>query len=113
MNNKEIRIRCWIDLEGRKFFGPGKAQLLGLIRQCGSISKAAQEMGISYRKAWSMVDDLNHRGQKPYVILQKGGKKGGGADLTATGEKVIQAYEKLCQKINLAVHSEAEILDLI
>jgi molybdate transport system regulatory protein len=113
MNKKEIRFRCWIDIDGSKFFGPGKAELLDLIRQFGSISKAAHEMGISYRKAWSMVDDLNQRGQKPFVTLQKGGKKGGGAELTASGEKVVAAYHKMIRKIDTVIQSETGFLDLI
>ena len=74
---KELRNRCWIDIDGKKFFGPGRAQLLVMIDKNGSLSKAAKEMGMSYRKAWSMVEDMNQRGQQPYVELHKGGTQGG------------------------------------
>lgn len=111
---KELKIRCWIDIDGKKFFGPGRAQLLMMIDKNGSLSKAAKEMGMSYRKAWSMVEDMNLRGQQPYVELHKGGTKGGGAELTETGKKVLSTFLKMNDKITATVqqHTE-EMLGLI
>ncbi len=113
MKNKEIRLRCWIDIDGEKFFGPGPAQLLELIEKEGSIAKAAKGMGMSYKKAWDIVDDLNTRGQKPFVISRKGGEKGGGAELTETGKKVMLKYHSLTDKLNSIIEKDAEILKLI
>lgn len=113
MKKKEIRIRCWVDINGVRFFGPGRAELLQLIEESGSISKAAKEMGMSYKKAWNMVDEMNSRGQKPYVTLQAGGQKGGGAELTEAGKKVVIAYNKLMSKINALVNKETELLKYI
>ncbi|MDF0716107.1 winged helix-turn-helix domain-containing protein [Muricauda sp. 334s03] len=112
--SKELKIRCWIDIDGKKFFGTGRAQLLMMIEKNGSLSKAAKEMGMSYRKAWAMVDDMNQRGQQPYVELHKGGIKGGGAELTEVGKKVLASFQKMNDKINETVqqHTE-EILRLI
>jgi len=112
--NKELKLRCWIDIDGKKFFGPGRAQLLMMIDKNGSLSKAAKEMGMSYRKAWSMVEDMNLRGQRPYVELHKGGAQGGGAELTEAGKKVLSTFIQMNTKINetLAQH-KYEILDLI
>ncbi|WP_318308690.1 winged helix-turn-helix domain-containing protein [Flagellimonas crocea] len=113
-NGKELRIRCWIDIDGRKFFGPGRAELLMMIDKNGSLSKAAKEMGMSYRKAWSMVEDMNQRGNRPYVELHKGGTKGGGAELTETGKKVLSAFQKMTDKINETVEQHTnEMLGLI
>ena len=75
---KQLRVRCWIDIDGERFFGPGRAELLQLIQETGSISKAAKSMGMSYKKAWEMVEGLNANGRKPYVIAHKGGRKGWG-----------------------------------
>ena len=74
----------------------------------------AKEMGMSYRKAWSMVEDMNHRGQQPYVELHKGGAQGGGAELTETGKKVLSTFIKMNAKINetVAQHTD-EMLGLI
>jgi molybdate transport system regulatory protein len=110
---KTIRVRCWVDMDGVKFFGPGRAELLQLIEKSGSIAQAAKEMGMSYRKAWAMVDEMNSRGRKPYVTRYKGGENGGGAELTETGRKVLTAYRKFMEKIDTLVDREAELLKLI
>jgi molybdate transport system regulatory protein len=77
---KQLKFRCWIDIDGERFFGPGRAELLQLIDETGSISKAAKAMGMSYKKAWAMVDGLNEHGRKPYVI-----SRGSGVDSNGTG----------------------------
>ena len=113
-SEKELKIRCWIDIEGKKFFGPGRAQLLMMIDKNGSLSKAAKEMGMSYRKAWSMVEDMNQRRQQPYVELHKGGAQGGGAELTETGKKVLSSFIQMNDKIKETVAQHAdEMLGLI
>jgi len=110
---KVIRVRCWVDVDGVKFFGPGRAELLELIHESGSIAQAAKEMGMSYRKAWAMVDEMNSRGKKPYVTRYKGGEKGGGAELTETGRQVLAAYRKFTRKLESLVDRESELLKLI
>jgi len=110
---KQIRVRCWVDIDGEKFFGPGRAELLQLIGETGSISKAAQSMGMSYKKAWAMVDEMNSKASKPYVIAQKGGQKGGGTELTDAGKKVIEAYNKLTDRLKAIVEKEKTLLSLI
>ena len=113
MKKKEIRVRCWIDVDGVKFFGPGRAELLILIAESGSIAKAAKAMGMSYKKAWDMVSELNTRSGKPFVIAHKGGEKGGGATLTENAKKVIAGYQKLTEKLNSIIKKDHSILDLI
>lgn len=111
--NKEIRVRCWIEIDGTKFFGPGPATLLELIQSEGSLSGAAKMMGMSYKKAWDIVTDLNTRGQAPYVVSHKGGGKGGGAELTAKGEEVVGKFRELNKKLIALKDSENELLSLI
>ena len=113
MKNKQIRVRCWIDIDGVKFFGPGRAELLELIDQEGSIAKAAKRMGMSYKKAWDMVDEMNTRGRKPFVISRKGGDKGGGASLTETGRMVVDQYRALMAKLDAVAEKNTAILNLI
>lgn len=105
---KELRNRCWIDIDGKKFFGPGRAQLLVMIDKNGSLSKAAKEMGMSYRKAWSMVEDMNQRGQQPYVELHKGGTQGGGAKLTPQGKKVLTAFQHMNAQIQATLEQHTQ-----
>ncbi|CAG5074653.1 hypothetical protein DYBT9623_05340 [Dyadobacter sp. CECT 9623] len=95
MNRKtEIRIRHWVFIEETKFFGPGRYELLEHIAETGSIAKAATAMGLSYKKAWAMVDAMNTLGTSPYVLTQKGGTHGGGAIITETGKQVMEAYKR-------------------
>lgn len=109
----EIRIRHWVYKDGIKFFGPGRVELLEGIQETGSIVKAAKAMGMSYKKAWAMVDAMNTYGKEPYVVTQKGGQQGGGARLTETALNVIAAYKKLNAKLLSVVEAEQELLALI
>lgn len=110
---KELRVRYWIYLNGNKFFGVGRAQLLKHIEESGSIANAAKAMGMSYKKAWAMVDDMNSKAKEPYVVAKKGGKSGGGTELTDAGRKMLEAYNSLNTKLALITEAEKEILSLI
>ena len=109
----EMRFRVWVDINGERFFGPGRAELLQLIEETGSISKAAKHMGMSYKKAWEMVDHMNTNAHTPYVIAQKGGQRGGGTELTKTGREVVRKYEKIMNKITRVIDKEKAFLDLV
>lgn len=112
-STKELRVRYWIYLDGEKFFGLGRAQLLKHIQESGSISNAAKAMGMSYKKAWAMIDDMNSKSNAPYVIAKKGGQKGGGTEVTDAGKKMLEAYDNLNLKLAAAIKAESEILNLI
>lgn len=112
-SEKELRVRYWIYLDGDKFFGLGRAQLLKHIHESGSISNAAKAMGMSYKKAWAMVDDMNTKGTEPYVIAKKGGQKGGGTELTEAGKKMVESYDNLNRKLAAVIEEEKDILNLI
>ncbi len=86
-----LRVYC----EGEKFFGPGKLTLLELIHETGSISQAAKKMGLSYKKAWGMVEALNTQAIRPIVIKQPGGSKGGKTLITEDGLALMEAFRRL------------------
>ena len=75
--------------------GPGKIMLLEQIAALGSISAAGRAMNMSYRRAWELIDDLNTTFGKPVVLPRSGGKKGGGATLTALGLSLISRYRAM------------------
>jgi molybdate transport system regulatory protein len=77
------------------FIGPGKAQLLELIERHGSISAAGRAMGMSYRRAWMIIDELNTVFIAPLVAKQTGGSGGGGAVLTELGREVVESYRRI------------------
>ena len=106
-------MRCWVDIGGTKHFGPGPAELLELIQESGSISKAAKKMGMSYKKAWAMIEKINKRGKQPYVSIHHGGKKGGGTELTPSGKKVLASFNKLNSRLQDIAENEKELLTWI
>lgn len=75
--------------------GPGKAGLLAAIHETGSISAAGRRLGMSYKRAWYLVETLNGHFAEPLVAATKGGKSGGGARLTPLGEAVLDAYREM------------------
>lgn len=75
--------------------GPGKARLLELVGRHGSITAAARAMGISYRRAWLLIEGLRQAFRAPLVETQHGGKRGGGAGLTALGREVLHLYRAI------------------
>ena len=80
---------------GDLVFGPGKADLLQAISEEGSISAAGRRMGMSYRRAWSLVEDMNEHFTAPLVDSSRGGPGGGGAALTDLGRAVLADYRAL------------------
>jgi molybdate transport system regulatory protein len=89
------RLTIRIDLGKGGALGPGKIRLLELIQSHGSISEAGRVMGMSYRQAWLLVDSLNQCFRQALVSKQTGGRRGGGARLTASGRKVIARYRTI------------------
>ncbi|MFH0879898.1 MAG: ModE family transcriptional regulator [Lentisphaerota bacterium] len=78
--------------------GPGKARLLALIAETRSISMAARQMRITYKRAWQLIDAMNACFREPVVESVTGGSKGGGSQLSATGEKVLSLYNAIYAK---------------
>jgi len=78
--------------------GPGKAALLEAIQDTGSISQAARKLGMSYRRAWLLVDAMNRSFVEPLVTASTGGEGGGGARVTACGLAVLEEYRAMERK---------------
>ncbi len=88
--------------------GPGRVDLLDAIGRAGSIAAAARAMGMSYRRAWTLVDAMNKCFRAPLVERAVGGKGGGGARLTAAGFDVIARYRAMEKKASKSVAREIE-----
>ncbi len=86
--------------------GPGKAQLVELIDSTGSISAAAREIGMSYRRAWQLVDALNASFRKPVVLTAVGGKRGGGAQVTGFGRELVAQFREMESKASAAIAAD-------
>jgi molybdate transport system regulatory protein len=96
----------WIEYDGQRFFGPGPVQLLELIEETGSINQAAKKMDMSYKKAWSIINNLNATATHPLVITATGGQKGGGSTISAEAKAFIAYYREL--RTRFAQFLEAE-----
>jgi len=87
-------VRFRVDLGREEAIGPGKIALLEQIERSGSLSQAARELGMSYRRAWQLLDSLNHCFRERVAVTAKGGRRGGGATLTAFGRELIRIYRE-------------------
>lgn len=86
-----LRVKCGDEIA----IGPGKIAILEAIAETGSISAAGRKLGMSYRRAWLLVDQMNHYFKEPVVHAATGGMQGGGTALTATGIEVIKLYRAI------------------
>ncbi|MEM8958955.1 MAG: winged helix-turn-helix domain-containing protein [Pseudomonadota bacterium] len=89
------RLRIRVIFGDAGMIGPGKAELLEGIARTGSIAAAGRDMGMSYKRAWQLVETMNEMFREPLVLRSRGGAKGGGAEVTATGRTVLAEYRAL------------------
>ncbi|HEY6011529.1 MAG TPA: LysR family transcriptional regulator [Nitrospirota bacterium] len=94
-NGLDIRSKIWLEIGGEPVFGRGRRFLLEAIDAHGSINKAAQDVDISFRKAWSHIKAMEQRLGVKLVERQAGGRNGGGAALTADAREFLKRYEAL------------------
>lgn len=88
---------------GAPAMGPGKAELIARIGQTGSISAAARAMGMSYRRAWQLVEALNKTYREPVIATAIGGRRGGGARVTAFGRTLVTRFRAMERKASAAI----------
>ena len=86
--------------------GPGKARLLELIEETGSISQAAKRLGMSYRRAWLLVDAMNRDFKDALVETARGGERGGGARVTPAGREAAERYREMERKAAATLRRE-------
>jgi molybdate transport system regulatory protein len=104
------RLTLRVDLGSGRALGPGKIRLLEAIASTGSISQAGRQLGMSYRRAWLLVDDMNGCFRDPVITAQPGGAHGGGATLTAFGQKLVDCYRAI--ETDTQVAAQKYLLDL-
>ncbi|MDA0654477.1 MAG: LysR family transcriptional regulator [Proteobacteria bacterium] len=88
--------------------GPGKVRLIEAIRTTGSISAAARQARMSYRRAWVLIDEVNRSFREPLVETATGGKGGGGARVTPMGEMALRRYHDLEDQVMRALDREMD-----
>ena len=90
--------------------GPGKISLLEAIAATGSITAAARQLSMSYRRAWLLVDEMNQCMRGPVVETETGGTKGGGSKLTAAGASIVEQYRSIERRAEAAVAADLDRL---
>ncbi len=101
-----VTIRIRIAVGENIAIGQGKADLLEAIGRTGSISAAARELDMSYRKAWMLVDEMNQCFPSPVVTAIKGGLQGGGAQVTDLGQEALTRFRRIVAKASAAIDAD-------
>ncbi|HEX2791352.1 MAG TPA: TOBE domain-containing protein [Steroidobacteraceae bacterium] len=110
----------WLDRKGQKFVGASRIALLQSIDRTGSITRAAKEVGLSYKAAWDAVDAMNNVADKPLLIRTTGGQHGGGSHLTEHGRALVRlyrllesGYQHLLAQMQAQVHDFSKLNELM
>jgi len=103
MNQVVVRSKVWLEYRGQPFLGDGRYRLLLAVESCGSINAAAGELGISYRKAWAQLRQMEEHAPFPLLVMSKGGKGGGSTRLTAEAHALLQRFASLKEGLNRLV----------
>ncbi|MGQ0611591.1 MAG: winged helix-turn-helix domain-containing protein [Paracoccaceae bacterium] len=90
-----MHLKLRLEFDGGLVMGPGKAALLEAIGREGSIAAAARALGMSYKRAWSLVEEMNDGFSAPLVLAARGGQKGGGAGISVAGTEVLTRFRAL------------------
>jgi molybdate transport system regulatory protein len=99
----EIKYKIWLEKDGEVVVGNGKMGLLKMIEEFGSIQKAAEKHGMSYRHAWGIIQKIENRAGFKVVETQVGGKDGGGAKLTPKGMEFLNRYDSFRKGLEKAI----------
>lgn len=108
-----ITFRLFLKLDAETRVGHGKISLLEAIEATGSISAAGREMGMTYRRAWELIDHLNKAFGRPLVTGQIGGSGGGGARLTDLGREVVRSFRALQAATEAAAEPHVHVLEAL
>ncbi len=100
----EVRSKIWIEVDGKSVFGDGRIHLLETVAEIGSINKAAKELNMSYRHAWSEIRLMEERLGIKLIITQVGGRGGGCTKLTPEGKMFLIKYHRFREGINESVN---------
>ena len=111
--NQKAGVRLRLVLGPDVAIGPGKADLLDAVARTGSIAAGGRELGMSYKRAWLLVDSMNRCFAEPLISSSRGGNKRGGAQLTPTGERVLASFRRAQSLAEEALTEElAELREL-
>ena len=110
LKGMSVGTKVWLEKNGMPVFGVGKLGLFKAIKEKGSISKASKRMNISFRRAWSHLDDAERNFGTPLLEKHKGGRGGGSSCLTDEAEELLMKFEKLNNEVREFAQQRFETL---
>ena len=108
INKIQVRTKVWLEVDGEPLLGDGRERLLLAIERGGSLNAAAAELGISYRKAWSQLQQMELHAPFPLVARSKGGKGGGSTRLTGEAQQLLERYARIKRKLSVLRDDELD-----
>ncbi len=106
----QLRLRMRVTVDDTIAIGPGKIALLEALDETRSITAAAKTLGMSYRRAWTLIDELNRSLRQPAVISAAGGTQGGGSELSESGRQLLELYRGIEAQAQAACKTEIQRL---
>ncbi len=106
----EFKVRVWLEKDGKPVIGKGGAEILKAIEKHSSLSKAARELGMSYRFAWMYINRMESASGIKVVKRERGGREGGRMILTEEGKKLLEIYERAEKAVEEKLKEVAEVL---
>ncbi len=100
MSGLRVRSKIWLEIDGQSFLGEGRYRMLAAVQRHGSISAAARDLGLSYRKVWARLQAMEKASPFPLMERRVGGKDGGATHLTAGILGLMKHYEEMREKVN-------------
>lgn len=97
-----VKSKVWLEADGRMIFSDGRLQLLEAVARLGSLRRAAQELGMSYRAAWGLLKVSEEALGTPLLDVTIGGARGGGANLTPAARALVRRFRRLREQVNRA-----------
>lgn len=101
----KVKFNLWLEKEGEVVLSRWRIQLLESLHESGSITAAAANMQVPYRKAWERIHEMEDRLGEPLVITEVGGAGGGGAELTAYGLEIISRFHQMTEGLGEDIQS--------
>jgi len=101
----ELKLRIWLERDGRFIISEGRAELLKKVRETSSLAEAAKQMGMSYRHAWGILHRISQNAGGEVVKSTRGGKAGGVTTLTTFGEEILREYEAKVESLRSHVET--------
>lgn len=105
MGEFAARHKLWLEADGKLVMSDYRVRLLELVAESGSLSHAATVMGLSYRRAWGKVKEIEANLGMPLVRSEVGGAGGGHTALTAEGQALVEAYQRFRDRVEAAVEA--------